>query len=43
MKLAIELISGHSIFLCIHKEREIGVVVLYSRHVLKESDSRHIL
>ena len=40
--LEIKFVPGHAIFFCINKNREITVIVFYTRHVIKESNTIYI-
>ena len=40
--LEIEFIAGYSVLLGINKDREITIVVTYTRHIVKETNTRNI-
>ena len=37
--LGVERVAGHSVGFLVDEDREVGVVVLYSRHILEEGDA----
>ena len=41
LHLGIEFITGHAVFLRIHEDREVAVVVLYARHIIEEGNALH--
>ena len=43
LQLLVEAVAGHAVFLRIHEDREVGVVVLHARHVLEVGDSLDFL
>ena len=41
LHLGIEFVTSHAIFLRIHEDWEVAVVVLHTRHIIKEGDTFH--
>ena len=41
LHLGIEFVTSHAVFLRIHEDREVAVVVFHARHIVKERDALH--